>query len=285
MKTKHIYISVALIFFSLILISSASALLDTESSSYTEISDFANGLTLEAPSISIMRVNTNFTFYVKVFNSSNGYPFNRSQVDCSFLLHDSRGNIILRNVTPSVQNQYDIYVIASGNNFSRASQFAYTFACNNSVSGGFIEVPLEATNNGDVLSISGALIYIFVLILGILLFIVLCYGAISIPYSNKKSPDGGIIISINWSKYVKLFCIVFAYLTFTWLSWTAYNITLAYTAFVPAANYFMVIYRILISAIIPIGVVFVILSVIRFVLDLKIEKEMNKGFKVKSNEY
>lgn len=88
----------------------------------------------------------------------------------------------------------------------------YQSYCTNTSAGGFSpELYYLINSTGEVFNIEKALVYLFVLFLALTIFGLCLWGAIKIPFDNKRD-DVGKVVGMNDLKYVKIFLWFMSYL-------------------------------------------------------------------------
>lgn len=134
----------------------------------------------------------------------------------------------------------------------------------------------EITPTGSQFSTAQSIIYGLALILGLFLFSLSLYGAIIIPWRNTTSEDG-FVIGMNQLKYVKLFLWFVSYMFLIWVAFFIWNITYGFLNFGVAANFFRGVFYFLLSGVLPIFVMFIIITIVRFLDDRKLSKALKRG--------
>lgn len=235
--------------------------------------NFSSAITAE-PNIQIFRTNTPIDLKIQCLNN---FTYCSVVAQCNITATDTFNNPIINNALMQNQISFHNYTITNLNTSLVGSYTANVICVDNGVWLPDIPFNFLVTPNGDELSISNAIIYIFSLLLAFLLFFILLYGAVKIPFDNYRN-NLGEITGINYKKYIKIFCICFCYVIILWICYVAYNITLAYTSLLATSQMFLVIYRILLVLLYPIVSLYVILNVIYYIKDLKMNNLISRGF-------
>lgn len=85
----------------------------------------------------------------------------------------------------------------------------------------------EITKSGFTLEIGESILYLFLLLGSLFMFIFFFYFSITIPYSKKETGPKGEEITVKTKlKYVKLFSMLFAYMSFLWFLTMLSSVTL-----------------------------------------------------------
>lgn len=138
----------------------------------------------------------------------------------------------------------------------------------------------DITPTGDEPSTAQGIIYVAVLAMGIFLFILITYGAVKIPFHNKRS-DEGYILGINDLKYVKIFLIAMSYMALMWVFYMAHGVANNLLFLNVAGKLFYGVFRFLLGFLFPIIVVTLIIGIVAFVGDKKLVKRLGKGLRIK----
>lgn len=115
------------------------------------------------------------------------------------------------------------------------------------------------TPTGFILETSESILYIIILIVTFILFLAFLYPAITLPYSNKTSPDGSIT-RITKTKYLKLLSVWFAYGFFMWFLQTLNTISGSFIKLTYLSNFITNIFTY--SQWFSVGITFLILTII-----------------------
>lgn len=168
--------------------------------------------------------------------------------------------------------------------------FNYTF-CDNDVSGGYTVNGQDNTGiawsydynvnaQGKQYGSVDGLLYIIAILVLLGLFGVSLYGFFMIPFENPRGGDG-IINAISYKKYLKIFSLVIAYVSFLAVSYFLWNLTYGILEVTEMARFFYFIYRSLYVGLLVLFPLTVIISFVRFIQDLKLEKMIERGLTVK----
>lgn len=233
------------------------------------------GYSIKVPPFGTVPINQEFTFSFHVFNISNGYPIDNSSTNCYMHSYGRDGEHIFQgkvpHITTEINNEWEITLLPG--NFSYLGDLGYLIQCNSSTSnlGGEQTVTLLVTQNGYTLESAEIVLYCIVLFV-LLFFWSLCvYGSFRIPFQNIKNKDDEII-KVNWKKYLKIFCISFAYVFFVMIVWFVWNLVYAYSEWYTLSNIFHLVYRFMFAVGIPLVISIWIYSLAKLKDDSKINK-------------
>lgn len=135
------------------------------------------------------------------------------------------------------------------------------------------------TYTGTEYTTSQAILHLVFIIASIAVFVLCLYGAIKVPYRNPRNPDG-IIIGVNQLKYLKIIFIVFSYILLVFIVGLLRGITYNYIAEIGVYRLFNWIYWIMLSFMYPIIVFTLILLLINFLVDKKLNKALIRGIEI-----
>lgn len=136
-------------------------------------------------------------------------------------------------------------------------------------------VTFEITPTGTVLDTSQGIIYIAIMVILMFLFVVCVWGAIKLPWKNERNAYDEVI-KVTWRKYLKMLSACFAYVLLVWIVFFAWNIIYAYLAFSGLGNIFWIIYTILVGLLIPVFFGMILLFLVAFLSDRKLQSMINK---------
>lgn len=134
----------------------------------------------------------------------------------------------------------------------------------------------ELTPSGTELSIAQGIIYVIFLIIAFFIFWICIYGSFKIKWRNDVD-ETGKVVSVNDFKWLKLFLMVFSYLTFMFIMAMTYNITENFIYLGNVSSYFHYVYLISLSVFFPIMVLmpWVVLYIV--FQDKKVKKLIQRG--------
>lgn len=169
------------------------------------------------------------------------------------------------------------------------TEFNYTF-CNTSGEGQYIVSGIgdpdgtittwiydfDVTATGIEFTTAKSILYIVFFLILLFLFSLCLYGALVIRWQHNSDEDGHII-SMNKLRYVKIFMWFMAYVFLICLSFLAWNIAYGFSSVSLVANIFEFISWTLLSGLLPIFVIFIIVSVVNFITDKKLRKAILRG--------
>ena len=141
-------------------------------------------------------------------------------------------------------------------------------------------ITFEITPTGRTLSTAQGIVYVVFLISIIFVFFLCGYGAISIPWSHPRDSEGKII-GVNELKYVKLTLYVFSYILLMFMVGIIKSIMENFLSFDNASRVFNWMFWVMFSLLWPIIVVSLILTLIYFLDNKKMQKAILRGVPIR----
>jgi hypothetical protein len=174
-----------------------------------------DGFLIEPVAVNFLKQNSYYEFEVHVVNRSNGLPIT-SGISCYMHLYNSTGGHLLELQDTTVSHTFDYTFPITGTNFSVRGTYQVKFQCNNSVLGGVNELEFEVNPLGKETGTPEAILYVILTIAILILFSVVLYINIIIPWGDARNEIGELIFISNW-KYLKIGMILITYGLFVWL--------------------------------------------------------------------
>ncbi len=134
----------------------------------------------------------------------------------------------------------------------------------------------EITPTGLKLETSQSILYFLMLGMAILIFAMVLYGAIKLPWRNTRDFENKVV-EINDLKFVKMFLWFMVYVIALWILALGRNITANFLFFNAASKFFNFIFWILFVFLWPTIVIFFITIIVRVLEDSKIKKALHRN--------
>jgi len=134
-------------------------------------------------------------------------------------------------------------------------------------------------NIGTSISTAQAILYFVFLLAAFGLFFLCLYYAVKIPWKHQRNEDGEVI-GINDLRYVKLFLIVMSYFILMFVSGLLRSITANFIPELGVSGFFEWIFWIMLSLMYPIIVCSLILGLIIFINNKKLQKAIQRGLPI-----
>ena len=161
-----------------------------------------------------------------------------------------------------------------GNNFTSNGIYCIYIQCSDGIEIETGSICREVSNTGNKLDISQVLMYGLMFVGIFFVFLLTLYGSLSIPLTNMKAPDGEIL-AINWKKYLKLFCVCIAYVSFVWIIFLSWNLSWAYLQMQGLSTFFKYIFYLVFALTFPIFAGIIIIGIVYYYNDKRLEKYMD----------
>lgn len=191
-------------------------------------------------------------------------------------------------INVSVKNTTSDFIITSQNMTLSEGTFSYLIlGGNHSALGTYyvegysnLDNPFRAcysiTNIQRETSTSESILYIALLVICILIFVFSLWGAIVLPFSNRKNAFERVI-GITWAKYWKIGFITLTYLMFTWMMNLAVSITENTVSLTQFGGFFEMTFNILMALSYPFFITMFLFTNYVLIKDLKLNKLLLRG--------
>lgn len=133
---------------------------------------------------------------------------------------------------------------------------------------------------GEELTTASGMLYIIVLVLSILIFAFCVFWAIKIPFRNQRD-DEGYIIQVNDLKYLKLFLWFFSYGIAIWITFMAWNLSLAFLKFDLTTSLFEYLFKFLTALALPVLILTMIVAFVNLAESKKIREALERGLPIR----
>lgn len=235
------------------------------------------GLASSYDDIGTYRSNTNLNLNLGCSYNSTYCP---SSFDCNVTIYNQNGIVINNQLMgESLFPQFN-YTIQSSNLSTTGLYYGRQVCCSSSVGCADYSFQFNVNAQGKEYGAIQGSVYIILLTILILVFGFSLYGSIKIPYKNHKSPEG-TLYKINWQKYIKLFLFAISYLSFIGITFFAWNISYGILEFDAMAGFFFFLYKTSYILITPICISIIIIGLVTYVNDKKLEKLLERGITIK----
>lgn len=131
-------------------------------------------------------------------------------------------------------------------------------------------VLFKVTNTGNELNTAQGILYFLICLVLILLFCLCIYGGMVIPFNNQRNTNQEVI-SINWRKYLNIFCWGFSYTLLIGIVFVIWNLIYAYSDWQNLGKFFQYLYRLLMALALPTLIGIWLMVIVNYINDKKIE--------------
>lgn len=139
---------------------------------------------------------------------------------------------------------------------------------------------INITPTGTSLTTGQGIVYIVLLLAGLFIFIITLYGALAIKWRPDRDTEGNII-NINKTRYFKPILYSFAYLELMWLFGILRSIAANFLAFDNASLFFEWLYDIMLYLLIPVTILTLFFTLVKFLQDKKLRRRIIRGIKTR----
>lgn len=195
---------------------------------------------------------------------------------CNISINYPNGTYLKENVSMTNRNNGDFNITLNATETVLIGEYEWrAFCCDGTKCAAGYGI-FEITPSGTELSTAQGIIYIIFLLIAFFIFWICIYGSFKIKWRNDVD-ETGKVVSINDLKWLKLFLMVFSYLTFMFIMVMTYNITENFIYLGNVSSYFYYVYLISLSVFFPIMVLmpWVVLYIV--FQDKKVKKLIQRG--------
>lgn len=208
--------------------------------------------------------------------NENGYPC-ESTYACNITVQYPNGTLLIDNQEATRNPSY--YNITLPDTSTLGFHQYQSFCHNATKAGTSDELYFLVNLTGEEFTTGKAVLYIFVLIISVVGFLLVLYGAIRLPWDNRRD-DEGMVVSMNDLKYVKLFLWFFAYIMLLFISFLTANVT-KFLQMGVASGFFDFVHLFLLVFTFPIFVIVVVTGIVRFFNDKKTYALIERNIRVR----
>jgi len=232
--------------------------------------------------LSVGAVESSFTYKQKeridliIPCISDDYSFCDSATNCTITVVSPDSTLVIdgQNMTYSVN--YFNYTLER-NETVWVGEYATSVSCCGTAGNGFTSFNFKVTPSGTDLSTGQSFIYIFFLMVSIILMVLCIAGSAKINGQNEFHM--GQLVSVNFNKYIKIGLGFLAYLFLVITFHLLWQISSKFLWLDIATGLFENIYLALWILLLPVFIAFVAVSIIRWTIDLRLEKLAKRNLK------
>ena len=216
--------------------------------------------------------DTTIDLHISCFDTNNS--FCSSATNCQISVYYPNQSAVIINQSMTYNETFFNYTLIESQT-DIIGEYSAIANCQGTTNG-FSEFNFYINPSGKDLSTAQGIIYIILLVIAFFIFWISIYGSFKIPWRNTRD-DSGKVVSVNDLKWLKLFLMVFSYLTFMFIMAMTYNITENFIYLGNVSSYFHYVYLILLTFFFPIMVLlpWVVLYVV--FQDKKVKKLIERG--------
>lgn len=200
---------------------------------------------------------------------------------CNITIFNPNSQLLVNFQRMSFQSSSQTYnYTLPSSNTSVIGQYKYDITCADAGYNQTEQFTFDINPNGREYTTAESLTYIIMFFVSIFFFGLFTYYATIIKWENIRDSEG-ILVQINYKKNLKLLFIGLAYITFMWISYMAYNISLGFLQLDGMADLFYLVFKFMIALAWPITIVFSLIFFITYVQDLQLNKKLQRGLTIK----
>ncbi len=207
----------------------------------------------------------------------NGFP--SSTISANITISDPFNEIVAVGTMEFNSNNHQYQYNLTIGNTSRLGLYEYCISASDSGLNKTECFNYEVTLTGDKPTTAQSNIYWVIAFVSIILFLLSLTGAILIPYGNKKN-EQGYIVQMNDLKYIKLLLWFITYLILTFITFAFSNISQVANWDV-AYRFLNFLFISLISFMLPVFILLIVFSFIRFWEDKKTKQLLNRNLGIR----
>lgn len=194
----------------------------------------------------------------------NDFPCT-SSITCNITIQYPNSENLVNNEVMTYNPSYFNYSINDTLNLGYYSTSVFCYGTNN----GFSHFQFEITPSGSVPTTSQGIMYAFLLVVGILLMVLCIYGAATMDDRNEFTLRG-TLLKVNFNKYWKQGLYFLAYLCLIFIAFISWQISAKFLWHDFTTTIFYTTHLVLWIALLPLFIVFVIISLIKWMADLEL---------------
>ena len=193
---------------------------------------------------------------------------------CNITVLSPNNTLLLNN--QKLTNQYSYYNYTSSL-FTDVGNYKCSSTCCDIGFCGTEPCDFTITPSGFEISTGQAIIYIISLGFGVIIFFLLLYASLKIPFTNLVGNDGQVI-GVNNLKFFKIGAIAGAYLVLMFLFATLNSMTTNFMYSGSGSRLFEWLYNIMLAVMYPLAILSIVLGFVVFIHDLGVKKKMKRRY-------
>ncbi len=199
---------------------------------------------------------------------------------CNITVAYPNGSTLVNNVPMSNRSDraYFNYTIVSSRTDNINGKYWKNVICTDQGVNAYSEETFIINPVGNIPTTSQGIIYFIATIITLVMFALLLWGAIAIPWQHPRGDDG-TILKFNDLRFAKIFCGILAYTSLIALTFLGFNISWGYLEFNMAGRIMEAFYWILISLFWPAIVVSFVLIVMQIIYSRKLKELIDRGIR------
>lgn len=208
--------------------------------------------------------------------SFNGIP--TTSASCNITVFDPDNNVIVSAapMTAIASSKTYNYTLNASQN-SKIGDLCYDVACVQSNENNTEHFCIPITTTGKAYTTADSLTNLLILIVSICLFCLFIWIPNYISMDGERNEYGELVRIPLFKRQAKVFLYAMAYLTFVWLMYVIYNLTLGYSQLQAVSSFFWFVHRVFFVMLWPFLSCYVIISLIMFFKDFADIQKIKRG--------
>jgi len=238
------------------------------------------GLTILHPIIEFFPEKTNITLSFRTLNSTNFLTSRSNNVSCELHIINNTGDHVVTETLLRCSSCRGFHYVSNKDTF-KLGIYSYVVNCNSSLiqEAGFTSSTFEVTRSGlEENTITYTILYLGLLVVLMFFLILSIAGAWNINGENEYDLGGGLV-KVNFNKYFKLGLFFLSYLLLIFVVFISLVISTNYLFLDTFSVILDTIHFILWILLAPVFLAFIVHSLQKFILDLKLQDLAKRNLK------
>ena len=201
-----------------------------------------------------------------------------TSASCNITVFDPDNIIIVQFQPMTVDSNSKTYnFLLNSSQNSKIGDLCYDISCAGNSLNNTQHFCIPITTTGKGYTTADSITNLFILIISISLFILFIYLGMKVDTSPLRTSLGEIIDVRLFNKQIKIFFYLLAYMTFTWLMFITWNLTLGYSQLLAVSSFFWFLHRFFIVALPGVLVFYFIMGIMYLLRGLSDQKKIRQG--------
>jgi len=222
-------------------------------------------------------VDRPLTFDIPLYDQSNNHL--NSATVTKLTLYYPNGTILISNKSMTWNENYFSYNLSGSQMSTIGIHWGELWYANGNMSGSVI-IEYEITPTGSTYTIAQSITYALLMLFSLFIFIFCTYYAFMVQGENARNMENKVI-RVNYKKYLKMFLMAMSWGSLLLLVYSAWHISWSFLYATPLSNFFKMLFRIIMVLSYPIFFVGLILFIMNWVKDKKIQDMLQRGLTVR----
>jgi hypothetical protein len=194
---------------------------------------------------------------------------------CNLTVQYPNGSLLISNKKMTNQNSFYNYTLPTTSTIG--TYLCSTTCCDGGLCGTGNDCDFILTPSGFEVSTGQSIIYIIAIVFSSVIFFLLLYASLIIPFKNFTSPEGKII-SVNNFKFLKIGAIAGCYMMLMFLFKTLDSLSTNFMYSGSSSKIFEWLYSIMLAMIYPTAIAGIVLGFAVFINDIYVKKKLQRRY-------